>query len=314
MTADTQADSSFASVDGELRPLREAVVPVVDRGFLLGDAVFETLRTYQGRLFALEQHLDRLESSMGAIGLEGAPGRDRIAGWLREATRHSIKAQRSSAREGPGDGPGDGPECVVRVTVTRGDGPHGISTRGSGPPRVVVIARALPPVPAEVYTEGLRVITASVRRAPVGVQDPAIKATSALNLILARVEADRSGAHEALLTNEHGDYLEATAANLIVLNEGSFWTPKGGHGVLEGVTWGIVEKLLLEEGFKPRYGPVAPEILFGAREVLLTQTTREVLSVVHVDEHEIADGKPGPMAARLREGFKGQRSNYLGPE
>jgi branched-chain amino acid aminotransferase len=296
----TGARAAFGVVDGDLKPLQRLCVPVTDRGFLLGDAVFETLRTYRGRLFALDGHLDRLEASLDGVGIEDAPGRAVIADWARAAVRATRQAVPDA-------------ECVVRVTVTRGDGPHGISTKGAGPARVVVIARVLPEPGERVYAEGLRVVTASVRRAPRGVQDPTIKATSALNLILARREADEAGADEALLLDAEGRYLEASAANLFVVQGEEFFASRGEHGVLEGVTAGIVEDLLVEEGFTPQWGPVPKEVLRGADEVLLTQTTREVLPVVQVDSRPVGDGRPGPVAARLRDRFLGRLDDFLDP-
>lgn len=289
----------FGSVDGRLAPLEGLMVPATDRGLLLGDAVFETLRTYDGRLFALDEHLDRLEASLRGVRIRDAPSRGRIALWAQEAVRATL------------DGTDRGSECVVRVTVTRGSGPHGISGKGAGPARVVVISRVLPPPDERVYKEGLRVLTASVRRAPAGVQDPTIKATSALNLILARLEADEAGLDEALLTDAEGRYLEASAANLFVIKDRRFFTPRGRDGVLEGVTAGIVEGLLLDEGFQAHHGPIPKRVLQEADEVLLTQTTREVLPVVEVDQTAVGNGVPGPVAGRLRERFHQVRREYL---
>lgn len=292
----------FGSVDGELAPLDRLTVPVTDRGLLLGDAVFETLRTYDGRIFALDGHLDRLEASLAGVRIRDAPPRASLAQWAREA----VRATRQRA-EGP-------VECVVRLTVSRGSGPHGISVKGAGPARVIVISRPLPPPDERVYREGLRVVTASVRRAPAGVQDPTIKATSALNLILARLEADEAGLDEALLTDGEGRYLEASAANLFVVKGGGYHTPRGEDGVLEGVTAAVVEDLLLDHGLKAHHGPIPQQVLKSADEVLLTQTTREVLPVVEVDGSPVSGGVPGPVARRLREEFKRKKERYLDPE
>ncbi len=300
---------SFGMVDGRLQRLQDLMVPATDRGLLLGDAVFETLRTYEGRLFALNEHLDRLEASLRGIRINDAPSRDQVAKWTRETTAATLEAQ-----SGPGGSSSDdvdAPACVVRVTVTRGSGGHGLSTQGVGPARVIVIARPLPPPPETVYSEGLRVVTAGIKRAPVGVQDPTIKATSALNLILARLEADQAGADEALLTDGEGRYLEASAANLFVLRGGSYWTPRGPDGVLEGVTAGIVQELLQEAGWRARHGPIPASVLREGEEVLLTQTTREVLPVVQVDDRLVAGGRPGETARRLRALFGERRGRYL---
>ncbi len=299
MTTRGKKPVGFGSLDGVLKPLDALQVPATDRGLLLGDAVFETLRTYDGRLFALRDHLNRLEHSLRGIAMASLPDRDRLTRWAREAATATLD-EVQQAGLATSDCP---PACVLRLTVTRGSGPPGLSAKGAGPPRVIVIARYLPPPAPGVYEQGLRVITARVKRSPAAVQDPTIKATSALNLIMARMEADQAGADEALLTDAEGRYLEASAANLFAVQGRDFWTPRGEDGVLEGVTAGIIEKLLQEQGLQGHLGPIPRSVLREAEEVFLTQTTREVLPVVQVDDRQVGDGAPGPVARELRERF-----------
>lgn len=289
----------MGSVNGRLIPIDELMVPVTDRGFLLGDGVFETLRTYGGRLFALEEHLDRLEASLKGIRMEAPPPRDEVREWA-QATTAAARA----------DGADDS-EFVVRITVTRGQGPHGMSPKGSGPPQVYILARPLSPAPAALYEEGMRVVTARTRRVHPTAQDPTIKALSALNLILARAEADDAGADEALLCDENGRYLEASAANLLVLHDGEFWTPRGTDGVLEGVTMRHVIALLEREGHTLHRAPIPPDVLRAAEEVVLTFTTREVVPVVAVDGAAVGAGRPGAMARHLRRGFRKEVDDWL---
>lgn len=299
MTTRGKKAAGFGSVDGELSPLDDLQVPATDRGLLLGDAVFETLRTYDGRLFALQDHLDRLERSLRGIGMSSLPPRERVARWGREA----VAATLDEVQQAGLTTTDDPPACVLRLTVTRGSGPPGLSAKGAGPPRVIVIGRFLPPPAPEVYERGLRVVTARVKRSPVAVQDPTIKATSALNLIMARMEADQAGADEALLTDAEGRYLEASTANLFVVRGSEYWTPRGADGVLEGVTAGVVQELLQEQGFRGHLGPISRSVLLEAEEVFLTQTTREVLPVVQVDDRAVGGGTPGPVARDLRGRF-----------
>lgn len=293
--------SGMGSVNGKVLPLDELMVPVTDRGFLLGDGVFETLRTYKGRLFSLEEHLDRLEASLSGIRMDAPPRRDEVREWARATTA----AARVDAA--------DDVEFVVRITVTRGRGPHGMSPKGAGPPQVYILARPLPAAPTALYEEGMRVVTARTRRVHRAAQDPTIKALSALNLILARAEADDAGADEALLCDEDGDYLEASAANLLVLHDGEFWTPRGEDGVLEGVTMRHVIALLQREGHTAHRAPIPPDVLRAADEVLLTFTTREVVPVVAVDGAPVGGGGPGPMARHLRLRFQEEVGDWLDP-
>lgn len=290
----------MGSVDGAIVPLEDLRVPVTDRGFLLGDAVYETLRTYGGRLYALEPHLDRLEASMRGIRLAAPPARDRVSSWLR-ATVEAALAEGERGDE----------EVVARVTVTRGAGPHGMSPKDAGPPQVYILARPLPPAPAELYERGIRVVTARTRRVSRAAQDPSIKAGSALNLILARAEADDAGADEALLLDESGGYLEASAANLFAVRDDTYWTARGEDGVLEGVTMRRIAALLDAAGFEAVRGPVPEQVVRAADEVFLTQTTREVLPVVAVDGKAVGTGRPGPVARAMRERFLTEVHEWL---
>lgn len=272
---------------------------MTDRGFLLGDAVYETMRTYEGRLFALDAHLARLCASFDGVKLQNAPSVDGLKTALREVV-HSARAETAQ-------------ELVVRMTVTRGPGAHGMSPRGSGPPQVYILARALPDAPASLYDNGLRLITAKTRRLPAAAQDPRIKAASALNLIMARIEADEADADDALLCDLAGRYLEASSANLIVIKGNSYYSPRGEDGVLEGVTAGLVMDLLDDEGLQAVRGPIDPDVLGSADEVLLTQTTREVLPVASVDGALVNTGQPGRLARTLRSKFLAEVPRWLDP-
>lgn len=300
--------AGLASLDGDLRPVEEACIPVTDRGVTLGDAVFETLRTYGGRLFALSEHLERLGSSMDAIRLTERPPPATIAAWARTATHAAMGRIRDD-----GVLP-EGTEAVVRITVTRGDGPHGLSLKGTGPPRTLVLARPLRPTPARVYSEGLRVVTATTRRHHPAAQDPRVKATSALNLVMARAEADAAEADEALLLDGAGRYLEASAANLFVLKDGTYWTPRGEDGVLPGITASIVSATLDAMGLDVVRAPIPPEVLRDADEVFLTQTTREAIPVVAVDGRAVADGRPGATTHEVRRRFLAEVPKWLDTE
>lgn len=284
-------------LDGRLSALEDLVVPVTDRGFLLGDAVFETMRTYGGRLFALEDHMDRLMDGLGALRFEAPPSRASLADELRSFV--------AGVRESTDD------ELVVRVTVTRGSGPRGLSPRGAGPPRRIAMAFPLHVPDDDWYRAGVDVITARTQRSSVSSQDPRIKSTSALNLVLARLEADEAGVEEALLCDASGRYLEATSANLVVLHGGAYHAPRGDDGVLPGVTAAKVTGILDAMGWEAVRGPVSSEVLRAADEVWLTQTTRELIPVARIDGRPVGTGMEGPVAREVRARFRAEVSKWL---
>jgi branched-chain amino acid aminotransferase len=258
-------------LDGALVDERAARVSAFDHGLLLGDGVFETLRVYRGRPFALEEHLQRLEQGVAAMRM-AQPGAD-----LGRAVREVVTANQLS-------------EARVRITVTSGEGPPGLA-RGSAPGTVVVVALPLPPWPPTSTA-----VVSYVRRDE---QSPlaGVKTTSLAESVMALVAARDAGADEALLLNTAGRLCEATTANVFVVRDGVAATPPAESGCLPGITRAHV----LELGATER--ALSPEDLFGADEAFLTSSTREIQPLVEVDGRAIGDGAAGPVTRELAESY-----------
>lgn len=269
---------SIVHLNGRLVPSDEARISPFDRGFLLGDAVFETMRVYRGRAHDLEGHLARLERSCRDTRIPFPEG-------LPEAVAAVVRANSLE-------------EASVRITLTRGPGGRGASPRGAGPPTVLVTAS---PVhhPPEVYEQGLRLVTARRRRIPDTSLPSSIKSTNYLVHVLARIEAEEAGADDALFLDEDGFVVEATQANLFAVLGGDLVTPFLSSGCLPGETRAALLALAPEAGLRPVERALRPDELHGAREVVLTASILEVAPVVSFDGHPIGDGRPGPLQRRL---------------
>ena len=259
--------------DGRFVPPAEAKVSIFDRGFLFGDSVYETLRTYGGKPFALTRHLDRMERSMARIALKPAIPRDEIERRIRETHARSGNA-----------------ESYLRVVVSRGVGAFGLGPGIDNPGETWIIGRAYEPPPDRPYS----IVIAKVQRNARDGLDPAIKSGNYLNSIQAMIEARAAGADDAVMLNAAGNVTEATTSTIWMVANGVAITPPLSAGILEGVT----RHYALDCG-----GPVAerdfgPGDLRGAEEVFITSTLKEVLPVSRVDGIE----KPiGPVTRRMRE-------------
>jgi branched-chain amino acid aminotransferase len=285
----------LCNVEGKLLPPEQALVPVLDRGFLYGDSVYEVVRTYDGRLFELDRHLVRMENTARRIDLT-LPPRETL---LRELQRTLDAAGNA--------------ESYARIVVTRGTGEFGLSpflARGAN--RLVIIVRPLAPPSEEQYERGLQMAIARTRRNPPQALDPALKTGNYLNNILAVREAHEAGADDAILLDLAGRVTEGTTSNVFFVQRGVLVTPPLSLGMLEGVTRGIFIGIAREEGFLLREEPHGPEALAAADEVFMTSTLREampVTSLVFLESsgeqvRKVAGGKPGPVAKRLRAAFR----------
>jgi branched-chain amino acid aminotransferase len=274
-------------VNGRITTRQEATVSVYDHGYLYGDGVFEGIRVYDGRVFKLEEHLDRLYESARHILLEIPLGRDE----MRQAILDTVRA--SGLRD-----------AYVRPVVSRGPGDLGIDPRKCARPTVAIIVDAIQLYPAEAYERGLRLITASVRRPAPDALDGRIKSLNYLNNILARIEANRAGADEALLLTGDGYVCECSADNLFLVARGEVWTPAAHLGLLRGVTRDTVLALAREAGLPAGERVFTLHDVYAADECFLTGTGAEVGPVVEVDGRRIGDGRPGPVTTRLVAAFR----------
>lgn len=276
------------SIDGQVVRPEDARVSVYDRGFLYGDGVFETVRSYDGVPFALTEHLERLERSAKAVGI-------RLPVSLRALERETLDVV-SAAEE---------PQSTIRILITRGQGPLRLDPAGATSPLRVILVEPFSPLPEEQYQAGVRVITVRTERAADAV--PAAKVTNYLASMLAIERARERGAHEALLLDVEGCILEGATSNFFLVVEGELLTaPKS--WVLAGITRAKVISLASEMGLVVRHGAIGRGDLESATEAFLTSTLREVLPVTQVDHVTIGDGRPGPWTSKLREGLRARIS------
>jgi branched-chain amino acid aminotransferase len=273
-------------LDGKLVPADEAKISVFDHGVLYGDGVFEGIRAYNGRVFRLEQHIQRLFRSAHAIMLEIPLTREEMA----RAVCETVKA--NGLRD-----------AYIRLVVTRGIGDLGLDPRKCPNPAVFIIAATIALYPEEYYQKGLRLITCTTRRNIPDALDPALKSLNYLNNIIAKIETLRAGVPEGLMLSPQGYVAECTGDNIFLVQDGRLITPPLHVGVLAGITRQAVMEIAAGMGM-----PVAEDLLrlsavYNADECFLTGTAAELVPVVEVDGRLIGDGKPGPMTGRLSERF-----------
>lgn len=275
-------------VNGTIRDAREASVPVLDHGFLYGEGIYETLRTYDGRPFLFERHMRRLRHSAELMALP-LPFSDA------ELLAHVTDTM--AAVPGPG-------ERYVRVLVTRGVGDLSYNPAVTPTPTLVVIVKPFTPFPERAFAEGIRLSLVSVRRNHPQALNPMIKSNNLLNNALAMQEAIREGADEALMQNQAGELVECSQSNFFLVRGGAALTPPLAAGLLPGITRDVVMELAPTLGIPCREARLTPADLATADEAFITGTTREVTPVVSIDRTPIGSGVPGPITRRLLEAFR----------
>ncbi len=283
-------------LDGKLLPLDQACLPVLDHGLLYGDGVFEGIRFYAGVPFLLREHLRRLRHSGHVIALDIPWEDDQLA----EITMSVVDAF-------------EGEDGYIRMIVTRGDGPLGIDPAPCSSPRLIVIASDLEMVNHAARGEGVRLITAATRRLPPDGLDPRIKSLNYLNHILARIEANRAGADEAVLLNAQGRVAEGTADNLFVVREGRLLTPPVIDGALPGITRALILQLADEMGIEACEQSLAPYDLHTADECFLTGTGAELIPVRDIDGRAMKTC-PGPVFQCCNQAFRQAIRRHCGGE
>lgn len=270
------------SVNGLLTSANEARVSPLDRGFLYGDSVYETIRTYNGRPFRLAAHLERLRRSAEAIGID--------AGRAPVDPAAAVTAAL---------GRGGFPESAIRVILSRGLGSIGYDDAGCGPPTLVVHVRPLSPIPDAWRREGVDVAIVPVRRNAAAALDPAIKSSNLLNNLLAWRAGHRLGVYEPILLDAAGRLTEGASSNLFLAREGRLLTPALETGLLRGITREAVLELARAHAVPFSEEPLPAEALAASDEAFLTSTLKGVLPIRRVDGWPLRDGRPGPLTRRL---------------
>jgi branched-chain amino acid aminotransferase len=279
---------AVVSVNGHVTDARAASVSVFDRGFLYGEGVYETLRTYHGDPFLFDRHMRRLRRSAEMMSLP-VPLDD--AGLLARV-RETMAAADA------------GTEKYIRILLTRGVGELSYRLDACAAPTLVVIVKPLELPPDRTFTEGIRVSLVSVRRNHPQALNPMIKSNNLLNLALAMQEAYRRGAEEALMQNQAGELVECSQSNFFLVRGGRVLTPPLSAGLLPGITREYVLEIAGELNIPVSETRLTPDDLAFADEAFLTGTTRDVTPIVGVDDRPIADGRPGPIARRLLAAFR----------
>jgi branched-chain amino acid aminotransferase len=283
--------AATVNVNGRIVDQEHAVISVFDHGFLFGEGVYETWRTYNGRAFLFDRHMRRLRRSADMMALP-VPLTD---GQLDARCRETMRA-------GGVGTPRD--EAYVRVLVTRGVGDLSYDPAACPSPSVVIIVKPHVPLPNEVYERGVNVALVPIIRNHPGTVNPLIKSNNLLNNALAMQEAFRRGAFEGVMRNYRGELAEATQSNLFVVKNGTVLTPPIDAGLLPGITREFVFEVGAEAGIPVREAVLHDEQLLGADESFLTSSTRELVPVVAVDDRPVGSGVPGPLTRTLLERFR----------
>ena len=250
-----------------LVPDNKAVVSVFDHGFLYGDGIYETLRAYDGVLFKLNEHIDRLFRSASLIKLQLPKTREEIGGAVYE----TIRANRLK-------------EAYVRITVSRGKGPIGLDPALCPKPAFVIIANPFKDYPPSYYKKGVKAVVVKTRRNFKGALDPQIKSLNFLNNVLAKTEAIACGAYEAVMLNYKGYVAEGTISNIFFVKDKVLCTPSVEAGILDGITRRIIIDIANEMGIKVKEGRFRPDDIYEADEVFISNTTMEVMPVKKFDD------------------------------
>ncbi len=281
-------------MNGEMVPEADAKISVFDHGLLYGDGVFEGIRSYSGRIFELEAHVDRLYDSAKAIALDIPMSR----AAMMEAV--ALTCRENNTTDG-----------YVRLVVTRGVGTLGLNPYLCKVPQVIIIAADIQLYPKELYEKGLAIVTVGTIRNLSEAVNPRIKSLNYLNNILAKIEAINAGCMEAVMLNAQGAVAEATGDNIFALRGNVLRTPPVNEGILEGITRDAVMKLAASAGYTVREERLSRYDLYTADEVFLTGTAAEVIGVVNIDRRKIGEGVPGPVTCQLEKLYR-QHANSSG--
>ena len=280
------------NVNGRVFDQEHAVISVFDHGFLYGEGVYETLRTYNGQPFLFDRHMRRLRRSADMLALAVPMTDAEIDARFRETMRTA------------GLGDSSDREAYLRILVTRGIGELTYDPAATPTPSVIVIAKPNVNPPADVFDRGVKVSLVPIVRNHPGSVNPLIKSNNLLNNALAMQEAFRRGGFVGVMRNYRGELAECTQSNLFIVKNGAALTPPIDAGLLAGITREFLFEVGREAGITVREAVLRDDDLFGADESFLTSTTREVVPIVQVDDRTIGSGRPGPVTRALLEGYR----------
>ncbi len=284
-------------VNGKIARAEEAVVPVYDHGFLYGEGIYETLRTYNHVPFLYDRHMRRLRASAAHLQLDVPFTDEMLLGWINDTVAAA----------------GEMREAYIRVLLTRGVGELTYDVRATPVPSLVIIVKPLEEPPARVFSDGIPISLVPVLRNHPGSVNPLVKSNNLLNNALAMQEANRRGGEEGLMCNYRGELSECSQANFFMVRGGVALTPKSHAGLLEGVTRAFLFEVGKDIGIEVRDETLFPRDLESAEEAFITSTTRELSPVTRIDGRPVGSGKPGPITMQLLDAYRKRTQSTTNP-
>lgn len=274
-------------IDGEYRPKSRAKVSVYDHGLLYGDGVFEGIRAYDGVVFRLKEHIDRLYRSASVIMLSIPLTKEEMINAVLETLRKNHLR-----------------DAYIRLIVTRGVGDLGLDPRKCKKPTVIIITDVIRLHSGEAKENGIRTMLVWVKRDPVDATSHEVKSLNYMNSILAKIEANIADLDEAICLDKNGHISEGVAENIFIVKKGKVITPPTSTGALVGITRDVAMKLAEKLGYKAVESNITPTDLFTADEAFFTGTAAEIVPIVEVNKRVIGNGDPGPITRRLMQEFE----------
>lgn len=274
-------------INGQILPQEEAKISVFDHGLLYGDGIFEGIRAYNGKIFAQDQHLDRLYDSAAAISLKIPITKKEMANDIKK----TMEANKLT-------------DSYIRLVVTRGIGKLGLDPNKCSTPQIIIITDTIELYSKALYEKGLDIVSVTTIRNHFSALDPKIKSLNYLNNILAKLESIQAGAGEALMLNKDGYVAECAGDNLFILKNNVLLTPPASVGILIGITRNIIMKLAAEMGIPVKEELMTRYDLYIADECFLTGTAAEIIPVVKIDGRTIGNGRPGKITLDLLKRYR----------
>jgi branched-chain amino acid aminotransferase len=277
----------FVYIDGEFCPKSQAKISVFDHGLLYGDGVFEGIRAYNGYVFKLKEHIDRLFQSAHAMMLTIPLTKEQtIEAVLETLRKNNMK------------------DAYIRLVVTRGMGDLGLDPRKCPKATVIVITGGITLHGDEAKLKGITTFVSWVRRQAVDATTHEIKSLNYLNSVMAKIEANIAGADEAISLDKNGFVAEGVGENIFIVKNGILITPPACAGALAGITSQVVRKLAAKLGIEVEEANITPFQLLTAEEAFFSGTAAEIVPIREVNKRQIGDGKPGPVTKKLLTGFQ----------
>lgn len=274
-------------LNGQILPQEDAKISVFDHGLLYGDGVFEGIRAYNGKIFMLQQHMDRLYDSAKAIALRIPIPKNEMA----EAIEKTMSANNLT-------------DSYIRLVVTRGVGKLGLDPNKCATQQIIIITDTIELYSKALYEKGLDIVTVTTIRNHFSALDPKIKSLNYLNNILAKLESLEAGAGEALMLNKDGYVAECAGDNIFILKDNVLLTPPASAGILIGITRNVVMELASRIGIQVKEYLMTRYDVYIADECFLTGTAAEIIPVVKIDGRVIGDGTPGKTTLELLKGYR----------